>query len=79
MWIHQKPIIQISFMTPTENSSVITNGAQVPWEYPRHLKDLYGHFFMQGIALKIPQYLYLLMEKSIQFLTNVRFVLLTIK
>ena len=40
MYIHEKPNLEVSFVTPTKNSSVITNDTQVPWEYPYHLKEL---------------------------------------
>ena len=38
--VHEKPILETSFVTLTEKSSIITNNTLVPQEYPHDWKEL---------------------------------------
>ena len=54
LWVHETPILEVMFVTLTENSSVITYDTQ-------------GHTSMRNMALKLPRYFYLLMEKPLSY------------
>ena len=52
---------KVIFKTLVENSSVVTNDTQRPWQYPHHQKQLQGTS-MFNVPLK-PHYFYLIMDK----------------
>ena len=74
MQVNETPILEVTFVTLTENSSVITNDPQGPWKHPHHQNKLLGHMSMHSMALKLPQYFYLLMEKPLGCYFQVRFL-----
>ena len=38
LWVHGTAILEVIFVTLTDNSSVITNDTQGTWKYPQHQK-----------------------------------------
>ena len=65
LWVHEAPILKVFLMTLTENSSAVKNDTQEPREYPHHREQLQGHTSMRNMALKLPQYFNLMMEKPL--------------
>ena len=53
------------FLKLTENSSVVTNDTQRPQKYLQNWKYLQERTTMRKIALQLPWYFYLLMEKPL--------------
>ena len=66
MWVHETPIVEVIFVTLIENWSVITMT-------PRDLRHIHitgnsccrDALLCVNMALKLPQYFYLLMEKPL--------------
>ena len=40
LWVHETRILEVIFVTPTENSYVKTNDTQEPRKYPHQRKKL---------------------------------------
>ena len=54
------PILKVIFVNLTENSSAVTNDTQGPQKYPQNYT-----LPCANMALKLPRYFYLLMEKPL--------------
>ena len=73
--VDETPTLEVIFVIPIENSSVVTNNTNGPRKYQRHWKYLWDYCNM---ALKLPKQFYLLIEKPL-LVTTCNFALLIIK